>query len=173
MLCTISCCLMEIHYFFIVDEPENIDLEIDAPVKDYQGALKKARLNQPQAVVGGTLYISLWFILAATNVVERLFSQTKLVYTDGRMSMTPAHLELVMFLKINRDLWDVHTVQKIRRNPRPRPGQPVLQAIALLDAHAEEYALMLDDPDVGDYENAFIDENEDGDFWDEDNIANF
>lgn len=170
---TILCCLILIHYYFILDDPENIDLEIDAPVNDYQSALKKARRNQPQAVVGGTLYISLWFILAATNVVERLFSQTKLVYTDGRMSMTPAHLELVMFLKINRDLWDAHTVLKIRRNPRPRPGQPVLEAGALLNVEAGAHAIMLDDPEIGDYENAFINDEEDGDFWDDENIANF
>jgi hypothetical protein len=87
--------------------------------------------------------------------------------------MTPAHLELVMFLKINRDLWDAHTVLKIRRNPRPRPGQPVLEAGALLNVEAGAHAIMLDDPEIGDYENAFINDEEDGDFWDDENIANF
>ena len=105
-------------------------------------------------------------------MVERLFSLTKSVYTDGRMSMTPGHLEMVMFLKINKDLWDAHTVLKIRRNPRPRPGQPVVQ-VGGEAAHAEVNALMLDDPEIGDYENAFIDDDEDGDFWGDDNIANF
>ena len=72
---------------------------------------------------------------------------------------------------------------KIRRDLRPRPGlpppQPALEAAggeanaAIAEANVEEFVLQLDDPEMGQYQNAFLDAEEDGDFWDDDNIAAF
>ena len=90
--------------------------------------------------------------------------------------MTPATLEMMMFLKINRDLWNQNLVH--RRDPRPRPQLPVPAAqegadaevvAAIAEANVEEFVLQLDNQ----YQNAFLDAGEDGDFWDEDNIAAF
>ena len=63
--------------------------------------------------------------------------------------MTPAILEMVMYLKINRELWDQSVVFKIRRDPRPRPRlpppQPALEAAvgeanaAIAEANVEEF----------------------------------
>lgn len=52
----------------------------------------------------------LMHIAATSNVVERLFSRAKLVFTPKRSAMTPATLEMVLFLFCNKDLWDIRTV---------------------------------------------------------------
>ena len=43
---------------------------------------------------------------------ERQFSQGKLVFSDLRKSMQPRQLEMLMFLKANRKLWDINLVQE-------------------------------------------------------------
>ena len=45
-------------------------------------------------------------------MVERLFSRAKIVMTDLRKSMTPRNLEMLMFLRLNRHLWDEIVVQR-------------------------------------------------------------
>ena len=58
----------------------------------------------------GTAHIS-----STTNVVERLFSRAKLAMTDLRKSMTPGHLELLMFLRMNRNLLNDALVEQAIR----------------------------------------------------------
>ncbi|ETI33442.1 hypothetical protein F443_19877 [Phytophthora nicotianae P1569] len=41
-----------------------------------------------------------------SNTVERLFSQCKLVLTPQRTCMLPANIEMLAFLRVNRDLWN-------------------------------------------------------------------
>ncbi len=60
-----------------------------------------------------SLYIDLNFVPATSNIVERLFSAAKHILTDTRKSMHPIHFEACLFLKINRDLWNVHTLGRI------------------------------------------------------------
>jgi hypothetical protein len=47
------------------------------------------------------------------------------------------------------------------------------QAAAIAEDNAEEFAQLLDIPEMGQYQNVFLDAAEDGDFWDDDNIAAF
>jgi len=52
-------------------------------------------------------YINLTWIPATSNACERLFSRAKIIFNDYR------HVEILLFLKLNRDLWgmdDVHTI---------------------------------------------------------------
>ena len=65
--------------------------------------------------------MNLTFIKPDTCVVERLFSLTNKVWVEGRKSMTPAHTELLLLLKCNRELWDAKLVYKCRSNPRLKP----------------------------------------------------
>ena len=58
-------------------------------------------------------YLNLNFVPPTSNVVERLFSNARLVLTDYRKSLTPYTFECVMFLKINRNFWDLDLVAKI------------------------------------------------------------
>lgn len=55
-------------------------------------------------------YINCSFIPPTSNTVERLFSRCKHVLTDWRKSMSPIMFEAVMFLKLNREFWDVKEV---------------------------------------------------------------
>ncbi|ETP02981.1 hypothetical protein F441_20013 [Phytophthora nicotianae CJ01A1] len=42
-----------------------------------------------------------------SNRCERLFSQCKLILTPRRSSLLPANLEMLVFLRANRDLWSI------------------------------------------------------------------
>lgn len=70
-------------------------------------ALKKRKLNISS-------YVDTTFIPPTSNVVERLFSGARLILTDYRKSMTPYTFECVMFLKMNRDLWDISLIAKLK-----------------------------------------------------------
>ena len=79
--------------------------------------------------------------------------------------MTPAHTELLLLLKCNRDLWDSQLVYKCRSNPRLRPVDEIQE-------DGEPPApILLDDPEMEDHQFAFLQDGEDGNFWDDDNIA--
>ena len=58
-------------------------------------------------------FIDMSFIPPTSNIVERLFNAARLVLTDYRKSMSPYTFECVMFLKINRELWDASLVSNI------------------------------------------------------------
>ena len=58
-------------------------------------------------------FIDICFIPPTSNIVERLFSAARLVLTDYRKSMSPYTFECVMFLKMNRKLWDASLVSNI------------------------------------------------------------
>ncbi len=66
-------------------------------------ASKKAR-------VGSDMYINLNHILATSNICERLFSRCSLIMTPMRSNMDPSSMELLIFLRENKHLWDVYTV---------------------------------------------------------------
>jgi hypothetical protein len=143
-----------------VDE-ELVIAEQDPNDEDnFEAQLKRARLAIP--VITKSKYLNLSFIKPDTCVVERLFSLTNKVWVEGRKSMTPAHTELLLLLKCNRDLWDSQLVYKCRSNPRLRPN---------VEMQVDAVPLQLDDPDMEDHHFAFLQEGEDGDFWDDDNIA--
>ena len=61
--------------------------------------LKKSRLISSK-------YKSVGHVPATSNHAERFFSSAKLVISDLRKSMLPRNLEMLLFLKVNRDLWD-------------------------------------------------------------------
>ncbi len=51
-------------------------------------------------------YIPLNHIPASSALVERSFSHADLIFEPRRRAMTPLHLELRLFLKFNRLLWE-------------------------------------------------------------------
>ena len=48
-----------------------------------------------------------------SNIAERLFSQTKHVFSQYRKRLLPRHLEMQLFLMVNDSFWSVETVSKI------------------------------------------------------------
>ena len=55
-------------------------------------------------------YIDASFILGTSDIVERFFSLCKYVLTDTRSSLTAEMFEMIVFLKANRDLWNLKEV---------------------------------------------------------------
>jgi hypothetical protein len=55
-------------------------------------------------------YINLEFISPTSCIVERFFSQAKLVLNDHRRHMNVDNFENTLFLKSNKDFWDVQEV---------------------------------------------------------------
>jgi hypothetical protein len=45
-------------------------------------------------------------------IFEQLFSASKHILTDQRKSMSPTLLEAILYLKMNRHLWNAETVVK-------------------------------------------------------------
>jgi hypothetical protein len=58
-------------------------------------------------------YPNFSFINPTSVIVERFFSTTKYVYEDQRRSMTPAHLEMLLMLKLNTRYWTVEIIDKV------------------------------------------------------------
>ena len=61
-------------------------------------------------------YQSLHFIPPTSNICERFFSLAKLVYSDLRKAMKRTTLEMILFLRLNRHLWNMEMVQKVVRD---------------------------------------------------------
>jgi hypothetical protein len=65
-----------------------------------QQAFKRRRLARPK-----DLFIDTEFVPPTSNICERLFSQSKLIFTDQWRALKPATLEMLVFLRANRNLW--------------------------------------------------------------------
>jgi len=65
-----------------------------------QQAFKRRRLARPT-----DLFIDTEFVPPTSNICERLFSQSKLIFTDQWRALKPATLEMLVFLRANRNLW--------------------------------------------------------------------
>ena len=98
---------------FLLDNTDNINA-VDVTVDDSLAArvAKKAKIT----ISSSKLYMNLEFVPPTSNVVERFFSIAKNVYTDIRRSMSPQHLEAVLFLKMHLDKWNVPEVQTAINN---------------------------------------------------------
>jgi hypothetical protein len=71
-------------------------------------ASKKRRINTSS----NQKYLDCSFVPPTSNICERLFSTSKLTYSDQRKSLHPETLENILFLKANRSLWDPYVVCK-------------------------------------------------------------
>ena len=84
-----------------------IDGEDDLSFADR--VLKKQRLSQ---------YQNLSFIPPTSNLAERFFSAASFVMTDLRKRTLPKNLEMIMFFKCNRELWDAKLLAKVFNEER-------------------------------------------------------
>ena len=64
-----------------------------------QGEEKKRRRIEK------SIYRSTEHVSATSNICERLFSAAKLIMTDLRKNMDPDTLNMILFLKANKNLW--------------------------------------------------------------------
>ena len=58
-------------------------------------------------------YMDLSFIPPTSNIVERLFSTAKLILRDQRASLLPITFEMILFLKVNMDWWNLQTIHTV------------------------------------------------------------
>jgi len=101
-------CFRKDHNMFLVDAPANVDApaeELDIIALSYEtvNAVKKRRRLE-------SAYDDLNFIPSTSVLPEQLFSQTGYLLSDRRTSMLPMHLESLLYLWYNKDLWDIHVV---------------------------------------------------------------
>jgi hypothetical protein len=180
-------------FLIALDGNDEVDVALDDEAEDdhddVHSMLKRARKDIP-AAVGSTKYINLSFIQPTSNCVERLFSRTRKVWREDRKKMTPSHMEMLMFLTINRDLWDEMLVWKCRTNPRRRQNLDALGARLAEDLIAvnqggeaaadiqnplaaaealEAFRAELDNENMEDHRNVFLPNGDDADqdLWDD------
>jgi hypothetical protein len=76
--------------------------------------VERARLTKkPRIDPTSSKYVNLKWIPSTTNAVERFFSRLKLVFSSRRKSLLPKHLELILKLVVNHDLWSLEDVSYI------------------------------------------------------------
>ncbi|KAG2782967.1 hypothetical protein PC129_g10785 [Phytophthora cactorum] len=84
--------------------------------EDYASQLLRSGGKKRKPTSNMKQYMPLIKMIPPTsNIVQRLFSQCKLVLTPQRRSMDPANFEQLAFLRVNRDMWDVSTVASVTK----------------------------------------------------------
>ena len=92
---------------------ETNDLEGNSPVLGFAAQIvQEAKKRKIDRVTVQSNYRCTNHINPTSNTVERLFSRAKLIMSERRRSTSPYHLELLLFLRSNKDLWDAATIQE-------------------------------------------------------------
>lgn len=68
-----------------------------------------------------TMYINAGFIPATSCMVERLFSKSRVIFSEQRKAMLPRTLETIIYLKENSDLWTLKFVEGVVDKERSKP----------------------------------------------------
>ena len=89
---------------------ENDDEEKDEANVFLTSPVKKARVNENAAAVNEDVYMDTEWFPITSNICERLFSKCKLTIGFLRGALSPLNLELLLFLSVNKDLWELNTV---------------------------------------------------------------
>ena len=71
-------------------------------------------------------------------MVERLFSQGKMIKTNQRKSMNPDNLDTLLFLKYNKCRWNINTVQAFLNEKKNLPPPSASNAAAAPPVPAPE-----------------------------------
>ena len=88
-----------------------------APAEDYEAVLGmnfEDRLSGRKRKNDGCdeySYMNSDFILGSVAEVERLWSICKFILSDTRSRLEPQIFEALVYLKVNRHLWDIHLVE--------------------------------------------------------------
>ena len=84
-------------------------------------------------------YKNVDFICGSAAEVERLWSVAKYILTDNRVKLTPAMFETLLFLKTNKEYWDMATVMEAYTRVRNEvPNSRVTAMMAEDDEEAEQ-----------------------------------
>jgi len=95
---------------FLLNGPEDEGLEED--VNSSENFIEAVKLRIARKKSRKTRYMNLAWIPATTCEVERLFSVCKHIYSEFRKAMTPETMEILLYLRVNRQYWSILTVAK-------------------------------------------------------------
>jgi len=93
---------------FLLNGPEDEGLEED--VNSAENFIEAVKLRIARKKSRKTRYMNLAWIPATTCEVERLFSVCKHIYSEFRKAMTPETMEILLYLRVNRQYWNILTV---------------------------------------------------------------
>ena len=91
--------------FVIEEDSSNSDNETN--IKQMMANRKKRKASE---ITGISKYIESDFVMGSAAVVEQLWSKADCIYTKRRAGLSPLVFEMIMFLKENRDLWNLFDV---------------------------------------------------------------
>jgi hypothetical protein len=93
-------------------------------------------LNDGKPNYSGT-YLPAAKIPPTSVKTESLFSESGYIFDDRRLGTTPEHIEQIMFLKVNRHLWDLEFVARNVVNGElclDPVGEDALQEVSVEDS---------------------------------------
>ena len=106
----------EVKIYLLPDDPPEVHEGFDDD--DFNvGDILSNQEKEAEARSKKSRYRSTKHIFTTSVIVECLFSRAKMILEDRRKSMSPWHMELLLFLHSNRDLWDAHTVNMCMKEP--------------------------------------------------------
>ena len=88
----------------------------------------------------GERYINLDFIVGSAAVVESMWSEADVILIKRRRCMSPYVFEAILFLKSNRELWDIISVQKamLMSQPSRRTQNNIDEDANFIDEHGDD-----------------------------------
>ena len=96
------------------DSDEEDSLETDSDNSDvnfdFEKAVAAGEKRKEREVAGKSKHVDCSFIMGTAACVERLWSEADEVVTKRRKAMNPVTLEMILFLKKNKDLWNIEDV---------------------------------------------------------------
>ena len=99
---------------FLIEGVQNEAEDVQNEDLGFADQLLASGSSRKRARAKTSAYRATQHVHPTTNVVERLFSRCKLNMTALRKKMDPDSLDMLMFLKANRELWpDARTVQHL------------------------------------------------------------
>ena len=104
---------------FLLDGEVDVEEAEEEKEETYASRIVNRSVRQRlENTTAASRYRSTNHVNISSNMAERLFSYAKINMRDKRKSMSPYHLELLLFLRSNIDMWDASTVQDCIDNPR-------------------------------------------------------
>ena len=97
-------------------KPNYVDLSTEETQNNDVNIVEQAAIKEQDRKrqrTGVSIYSSTYHLLPTSNVVERLFSSAKYLLDDNRKKMLPRNVEICLYLKINRNLWNLETVASV------------------------------------------------------------
>jgi len=124
------------------DVPVIVEDQVAPPAKRMRTIEKAVQYNKSLTPTTFPIddYCSVGYVQGTSNVVERLFSKSRLILTDHRKSMQVSTFEAILWLKCNADAWGIQTVHSVVLDAdNPLIDNPVVNVPLDIDNNAIEY----------------------------------